>query len=426
MREVYKNSAKASILLYLYHYGDTQKSNLINALSGNNERYVQRVTNELVENGMVEVYKKPPKPKWKPVRFVHLTDKGRAAAKALTAEENEFVANQDLQTIKKAERKVLVLQVYDICKSMGCLVDDSQRVPLERLIGLQADEVTGEEKEILKNMQESGAYYSMTEIRVTCRKVLGNGPLNATRCIGILIRQHEILFLYNMGSKLIFFNKVLEQRTKEFVLESMERSCVARELINFNLKKSAKCILFGNSYVAIAKLFFKRKGGALNVDENGEIKKNTGKWEPNKDRISIETLSEIYSAAYFVSISSARRDFANVLETTSDRTRKVVAAWIQKQNNIRAIEDASGAQAIVKMSNDYVYCWFDNDLFGLYRLCKSGVSAHVIIPIEGPEQAVARVMGTRLVSVRTVSGKICKVTPYDDTGHPIKEKKENQ
>ena len=42
-----------------------------------------------------------------------------------------------------------------------------------------------------------------------------------------------------------------------------------------------------------------------------------------------------------------------------------------------------------------------------------------MIPISGIENSVARVLGTRLIDIRTMSNEILETRQYDDYGHIV-------
>lgn len=311
--------------------------------------------------------------------------------------------------------------MYSTCSAMGCGVTEADKLPIQRLIGNQKTPTKGLETKIIQKMERDGAFYSMTEIRDACKEQLGYGPLNATRCVGIIIRRRKVQFVYNIGGKLIYFNQILEERTRDVILESLERSEISRECIDFDQTGKASCIIFGTNYAVIAKLFYERKKGALNLDDNGNPKEVKGKWEPNRDKLTVKNLASIYSEAYFVSLKNTRVDFDTASRMTPEITRDIESKWISSQSALREARDSSGAQAVIKGSGAKVFLWFDNNLYTLYHVFESQEKVYVVIPESGTEQVIARVLGTRLIKIQTIAGEVLNVKRYDDTGHLIKE-----
>lgn len=75
-----------------------------------------------------------------------------------------------------------------------------------------------------------------------------------------------------------------------------------------------------------------------------------------------------------------------------------------------------------KGSGNHVFVWFDNDLRSLHTVWKSRSPVFVIVPVAGPENGIAKIMGTRLLNVQAIGGKLLKTKKYDDYGNPIKIK----
>ena len=426
MRAIYSGGIKAKILFTLRNYGDTKRASFVNRLSEHHRQSVDRALTGLLRDGYVEQYKKAPQPRQRPVRYLTLSDKGKQASKPLGQEHGENPPNQALVAIRRNERKELVMQVYSACRAMGMMVDTGEKPNLAILIS-RTQISDSDEKTKIEEMQRVGAFYSMTEIRQTAREMYGSGPLNQTRCIGVVIRNNRIFFLYNMGGKLIFFNSSVERKTKEEILGLFENSQDLRETIQFTLKKEAPCILFSNSYNGIAQLFFKRHSGSMPVEEStGKPIERKGKWEPNRDRISIDVLESIFTEIYFVPVRDTDNVFASVTSITPARAHVAVSRWIAQQESLRELQDSSGAQAIDKASGFRVFVWFDNNLRTLHAVWKGKDPLFVVVPMSGPENGIAKVLGTRLLNIQAIGGAVLKVKKYDDYGNLIKNVEEEK
>lgn len=424
MRAIYNGGIKAKILFALRNYGDAKRSSFVNQLSEHHRQSVDRALLWLLQEGYVEQYQKAPSPRSRKVRYLQLTDKGKLAIKQLEDEHGEKPPNQALTAIRRDERKELVMNVYSACRAMGMMVDEGEKPRLSLLID-RTQESDESERAKIEEMQRVGAYYSLTEIRQTARELYGAGPLNQTRCVGVVIRNKRMFFLYNMGGKLIFFNSTVERKTKEEILGLFENSKDLRETMQFTLKREAPCILFAKSYGCIAQLFFKRHAGSLPVDAStGTPVQRKGKWEPNRDRLSIELLEEIFTEIYFVPVRDAQNILSSATSITPARAQTAVRRWIGQQSSLREANDNSGAQAVDKASGNHVFVWFDNDLRSLHTVWKSRNSVYVVVPVAGPENGIAKVLGTRLLNVQAIGGTLLKTKKYDDYGNLIKSKNE--
>lgn len=424
MRAIYNGGIKTKILLTLRNYGDSKRASFVNRLAEHHRQSVDRALLWLLQEGYIEQYQKAPKARARKVRYLTLTDKGRQAIKQLEEEHGEMPPNQALVAIRRDERKELVMNVYSACRAMGMMVDEDEKPNLSLLID-RTQEADASERAKIDEMQTVGAYYSLTEIRKTAREMYGSGPLNQTRCIGVIIRNKRIFFLYNMGGKLIYYNSTVERKTKEEILGLFENSKDLRETMQFSLKREAPCILFAKSYGSIAQLFFKRHAGSLPVDEKtGTPVQRKGKWEPNRDRLSIDVLEEIFTEIYFVPLRDTDNVLASVTSITPARAQTAVNRWVAQQDTLRAISDGSGAQAVEKASGNRVFVWLDSNLRTLHTVWKSRLPVYVVVPMSGPENGIAKVLGTRLLNIQAIGGELLRTKQYDDFGN-LKRNKED-
>lgn len=421
MRAIYNGGIKTKILLTLRNYGDSKRASFVNRLAEHHRQSVDRALLWLLQEGYVEQYQKAPKARARKVRYLTLTDKGKQAIKQLEEEHGEMPPNQALVSIRRDERKELVMNVYSACRAMGMMVDEGEKPDLALLID-RTQTPDSSERAKVEEMQRVGAYYSLTEIRKTAREVYGSGPLNQTRCIGVIIRNKRIFFLYNMGGKLIYFNATVERKTKEEILGLFENSRDLRETMQFSIKREAPCILFAKSYSSISQLFFKRHAGSLPVDATGAPVQRKGKWEPNRDRLSINVLEEIFTEIYFVPVRDTDNILASVTSITPARAQTAVARWVAQQDSLRASDDSSGAQAVEKTSGNRVFIWLDSNLRTLHTVWKSRMPVYVVIPMSGPENGIAKVLGTRLLNIQAIGGEVLHTKRYDDFGNLIKNK----
>lgn len=417
MREIYKESCQAEILLYLRNYGDTKRSAFVSLLTGYSERYIQKQMARAIEEGDIELYKRTPKGSKRPVMYARLTKKGEEKIAKYEKDNGEEGGLQDIPKIKQDERKESVLQVYSICKGMGMATEQADKPNIERLFGEQGAPETKKEQREIKELEQTGAFYSLTEIRLCLKERFGYGPLNATRCIGIVIRKRRLYFVYNMKNKLMYLNLTIEERARDVIMQNLMASQIANSMIDFSY--SVACLLFGNNYTAIPKLFYERKSGEIKLDEAGNPITFKGKWKPSKDRLTLGNLIEVYPNIYFVSIKNARIDLDNATQVTPEFAERVIKGWLNKHENLRAEQTRSGAQAVVKGSGEDVFIWIDQNLSKLYQVFNSGEKVHVVIPISGIENSVARVLGTRLIDIRTMSDEILETRQYDDYGHIV-------
>lgn len=419
MREIYHGSIKEKILLHLRNYGDTKRASFVTLLAEHYKQNINKATRELLDDGYVSEYRKAPEPGKAKVRYLCLSEKGKSTIRQLEEEHGEMLPNREITNIRRPERKELVMQVFHACKAVGILTDTKEKPSLPDLISPQAPTQDGNRR--IMRMQQDGAFYTITEIRKASVELHGDGPLNQTRCIGVIIRGHRLFFVYNMGGKLIYFNSTVEARTRDdvvhlFSVQSGDREPVVRSSVS-------SCILFANSYGAIAQLFFCRKGGRLPVDENGKLKGIAGeaglaKWDPTQDRLTMKQLEKLFSDIYLIPVKHATELLGNATQMSAERMDRAASRWIEQQEMLRATGNRNGAQAVEKSSGDDVLVWLDNNLRTLYNVWKGERQVFVIVPMAGPEQGIAQVLGERVNNIQTLTGEVLKTRRYDNYGNP--------
>lgn len=418
LREIYHGSIKEKILLHLRNYGDSKRASFVTLLAEHYKQNINKATRELLDGGYVDEYKKPPAPGKAKVRFLCLTEKGKKTIRQLEDEHGEAPPNREIANIKRPERKELVMQVFHACKAVGILTDEELKPSLPELICPKAPTQEGDRR--IKRMQQDGAFYTITEIRKASMELHGDGPLNQTRCIGVIIRGHRLFFVYNMGGKLIYFNSTVEARTRDDVMHLFSAQNGNRAPV---VKSSvSSCILFANSYSAIAQLFFCRKGGHIPVDENGKPKGTVGelgasKWDPTQDRLTMKQMEKLFSDIYLIPVKHAMELLGNATQMGAERMAGAASRWIEQQEMLRATGNPNGAQAVEKSSGDDVFIWLDSNLRTLYSVWKSERQVFVVIPMAGPEQGIAQVLGERLNSIQTLTGEVLKTRRYDNYGN---------
>ena len=149
-----------------------------------------------------------------------------------------------------------------------------------------------------------------------------------------------------------------------------------------------------------------------------------GKWEPNRDRLSIDVLEEIFTEIYFVTLRDTDNVLASVTSITPARAQTAVNRWVAQQDTLRAINDGSGAQAVEKASGNRVFVWLDSNLRTLHTVWKSRLPVYVVVPMSGPENGIAKVLGTRLLNIQAIGGELLRTKQYDDFGNLKKNKEE--
>lgn len=423
MRTIYYGSLPMNILFYLFDYGDIKRCLFISIFTEYSEQVVWRAIRKLLQTGLIEEYSSKPVGESKSVRYLTLSQSGKKTVLEMKSEHEDKLPSQngfaeELQNIRGQKRKELVLRSYSTLRSQGILVDDNDKPPLSLLLSPTPAPISKDDEEDIRNMQDMGAYYSMTEVRAVASVIYGEGPLNQTRCVGILIRGYKLYFLYNMESKLIYFNTSLEKRTTQTILLYFDKSYLSRSLFKSHGLMKGPCILFGETYGCIPKLMYGRKKGQMELDEYGEIV-DYGNWEMDKNWLTMRKLADIFSQTYFISLRHPG-DFISIITNTPEELfPKATKNWVSAHPDMRLSQDGTISQAIFRESRERIFIWLDNSLSSLYSLFRSNIPIHVVLTESGAEEAISRILGERLLSIRTTDDEILTPSRYSNTGHKL-------
>lgn len=421
MAVLYANSARTKILLHLRNYGASKRAGMISVFPEYNRLTVENAIRKLLQDQLVEEFRRSPRAKTTPVRYLQISEKGRRALADYEEEKGlSQKADRTVSTIKETSRKELVLPVYAICKSMGVLTDQAEKPPLAKLFF--SDMLPEDKANVACKLDENGAFYSMNEIRTEFRIHIGDGPLNQVRCVGVIIKEKRAYFVYNMGNKLIYFNRTLETRTRDMILSVMEKSLFQKFYPIETQKTAASCLLFADSYKCIPKVIFGRKAGELEPEsENGKKDKKVQMREVlTEHNIALVNIRKVYGCIYFVPIRNAANVFESAIRMTPAFRDIITQKWINLQDSLRLEKCAFGYKGIVKATGRSVYMWPDYDLCFLAKIRQTREPAYVVIPVAGAEDAIAKVLGPQLIDVQLITGGILETKRYDiygrDTG----------
>ena len=125
-------------------------------------------------------------------------------------------------------------------------------------------------------------------------------------------------------------------------------------------------------------------------ESTGKPIERKGKWEPNRDRISIDVLESIFTEIYFVPVRDTDNVFASVTSITPARAHVAVSRWIAQQESLRELQDSSGAQAIDKASGFRVFVWFDNNLRTLHAVWKGRTHFLLLCQCQDPRTGLLK------------------------------------
>lgn len=423
MRTIYYGSLPMNILFYLFDYGDIKRCLFVSIFAEYSEQVIWRAIRKLLQSGLIEEYKNKPVGESKTVRYLTLSPAGKKVVLELQSEHEDELSGQntfaeELQNIRGQKRKELVLRSYSTLRSQGVLVDECNKPSLSVLLSPTHAPISKIDEENIRNMQDMGAYYSMTEIRTVAGAIYGDGPLNQTRCVGILIRRRKIYFLYNMESKLIYFNTSLEKRTTQTILLYFNKSYLSDTLFDFRGAMTGPCILFGENYGCIPKLMYGRKRGQMELDEYGEVVEY-GNWEMDKNWLTMRRINEVFPQAYFVSLRHPSDFISIITDTPKELFSKAIKNWTSAHPDMRLSSDGTISQAVFKESQERIFIWLDNSLSSLYALFRAPYPVHVVVTESGAEEAISRILGERLLSIRTTDDEILEPSRYSNTGHKL-------
>ena len=354
------------------------------------------------------------------VRVLSLTEKGERYLKEYLEKEEIEEVHTTLDYIRSKKRKNDILNIYACLRNFEVLMEDDKdgmRPRIELLSDPRAI-VTEEDREKLLKMDESGAFYSIREIRKKCVETLGDGPLNQTRCLGAIVRKNIVFLVYNMGNKMIRFDRNTEQRTRDIISRL------------FYQNEKVTCILFGTSNNSAIKLIYDNPKGlhpAL-LDDDGR------KPVYCYPLISLEKLSELFPEVFFVISrkNASHEGLMNCLRPDKTKENLVRKNILNRRPGTRAEIRSNMIAGVETETGRDIFFSLDGDLLALrwlFMVTSERTAEDSIIMIVSTNvlaDLCSRILGPKLHSVETMRGEPIPVERYNNFSEKITEKDKEQ
>lgn len=406
MKKKEQDTVRTRILYMLEMSQEMKRRSIAENVAGGCRRHIYQEIARLIDDGLIEVYRKDT---YRSPQYVRLTENGQRELDRIM-----YKSESDMIRTRNPERKQRLLQTENLLAGCGCDVAH-KNFPAGMIIDGSKDDLDEQRKNILQKMASQGVYYEIGTIRDVIDELYGHGPLDATRCMGLLIRKSNLLYVYNVGDTLIYFNQTIENRAIMLIEKAMKSSYVIDTCLDINFVEGPRCLLLIQDYDSLVNIFFQTKTGEKGI--NNELYKLN-------NRISLDSLTSVYKQVHVMTLqqkkSSARQfELKNIVDTNEIRRDGLARSWCNNHPGTMLLDCPSGSQMIYVDSGEEIFLWIDNDIVALYRLYKSKKPVHVVLGRSGPEQAIAHILGTRLLSIETYLGKALAYTPYDDDGHPL-------
>lgn len=413
----HKESLGVEILRYLNQSGRIPRKNLYTPFCTNTSyRYYARIVQALIKDGHVGVERFNRK------NYVYITERGRERLQA-AYEEDEQAVNEiaeeyaNPKSAKQKRRTRLVADVVGLCAANGFRTSTDDKPPLDAIVrtkvGMPEHQALKEET---KEAIGEGIYYSLAEVRSAYISIVGKNELaNWTRLVGIALFNGHLSFLYSVNASLIQWMPSNEKRSVDFIVAFLRMSDILRELIDFRPYQS--CIVCGEGMTMIPKLVTGRKWGRNDGAQNTE--RYRAKFAAS--HINAHNLSKVYSSAYYAPTSRYGVDMFRLAAMLDTQIHEQIAdRWYSDISTAIRLKTLRYYQGVTTNGKNervvYLPCI---DLIELEYLAHQGVPCH-IVTAKGTQQAVARVLGPLVLSMRSLTGERLSYKAYDEHGAPIK------
>lgn len=406
---IYEDALAQSILEHLHSTGCIVRKNLYTPFTGYAYKYYARVVKRLVNEGYLETLTK-----YKRVH-IQITPKGTQTLNEIYEKQNKSVADiKSVAKSKKQKRQTLVADVIGLCVANGIAVAPEDKPPLEDIVVFMRDPLPEKTREQFESKLKSGIFYSTGEIRTAHRKVLGENEIaNWTRLVGIIMLDSNITYVYSVDKDLIKWVVSCEDRTVKTITQFLMMSKAITDKIVFYEHPS--CIVCGKGFTMVPKIVYGRKWGR--IDSN---KKDNYRAKIASDHINSHNLAKVFSSAYYVtSDKRGVEDFKFALMLNESSKNALSDAWFEKTKNVNRITHFEFHQGLTAKGERVVYMPY-MDMIELEFYKRQATPCHFVIS-KGTQEAVSRVMGQYVLSIKSLKGENLKHGSYDNTGTKIEQ-----
>lgn len=407
-----QDSAKVKILCLLHNNTFVKRSAMVSMFPNLNRNTINESVRYLLANGYIEERMKYIDGK-NAVRVLSISDKGRRYLRKNVDKDEVKGVQNSLDYITSQKRKNDILNIYDCLRNVGIIMEDDRmgRRPRLELLTNPLAVTSKEDTENLEAMNSYGAFYSLREIREASVEKLGDGPMVMTRCLGAIVKTDTVFLVYNMGNRMIRFDRNTEQRTRD----------IASNL--FFSSKKVTCILFGSSNISATKLLFDNPKG-IHPDR---FEKDAKKPKYLYSLISMTKLSDLYPEVYFVLSrkNAAKTGLLYSVYTDPTKENEVRRTILNMRPGTRTEVRYNMLVGVEKDTGRDILFALNSNLFALnwlFQINREHTADDSIILIAGTDECAdlcSRLLGPKLHSVEVLRKGPTQVARYDKYAEKI-------
>lgn len=412
--KIYTGSLASKLLEYLYTTPEVARKRLYIPFAAEYEyTSYSKVVKRLLEEEYVELFRKDE------LNYIRLTVKGKKAIEEKDKEKAKALKSEkpNTSTRQRANRARQVANVIALCTANGIALNGAEKPKLGQL--LKPPDTMG--TQTLQELAAKGIFYSVSEIRAAIQEVYGkNDALKLSRLVGIILYGKNLTFVYSIGQSVIKWNATNEMKMVELIRRYFSLSTILKGTVD--PQKKSICLICGESYSAVPKIVSGSSWGTWNDDSRTSPKeyfrkRAAGEW------LTAKNLAKVFSRAYFV--CSGVQDIPYFLSAVmmDEQTTMVVATdwWNNNISNATHITTMGYFQGLTTNGKgEIVALSILVDIIELSYYRARNKPMHIIISQRGAKDAIAKILGPNLLSIRTTMGEKLSTNQYDENGLLIK------
>ena len=412
--KVYSNSTRKEILVYLNSIHSIKRKDLSFHFPQIAYRNFARALKSLIDDGDVEVFR------YKKINHVRITSLGIKKLKEQESVRNETEKTRKdalykSNTQKRKKRQAINNTTIGMCKSANVVVDEKEKPKLINLFDKYAEKNAEPSPEFEKSLfvknLSNGIFYSSGEIRELMNILkTAEAISNKSRLIGIVFKDNRLLFIYTINDTLIHWEPTEEARTVKIIQETLILSQTIQNNITMYVKPD--CIVIGKGFGMIPRLIKARKSGSIIENKHiNDIQNNIA-----KNNINAKNLGMVFDSAYYVPVNKKGIElFKEAIISSKEHKDQKADKWFESVKNANRIKSKNYYQGFTQKMENMAYL-STIDLIEIDYLQKQNVEMHLVAP-DGTAEALSRVFGPKLKSVRNYYGKKLSYNEYDKNGY---------
>ena len=412
--KINNNSLRKKILEYLNSVHSIPKKELHLHFPETVYNNFSRAVKILTDDGDIEVFR------YKQLNHVRITPSGikKLKEKEEIRYETESIRKEALHksnTTKRRKRQALNNTVFGVCKAAGVLVKETEKPMLRNLFDKYAERLSElspeDEKRLFVKSLSNGIFYTSGEVREILNLINQKDSIsNKSRLIGIVFKDKRIVFVYAINDTLIHWEPLEEERTVANIQNGLIQSKIIRE--NIDMYRYPDCVVVGKGFAMIPRLVRGRKSGSVSANKRiDEVQTGIA-----KNIINAHNLSKVFNSAYYVPVNKKGINlFKEALIASQEYKDEKADEWFEEVKNATRIKSKKYYQGFTQKMENLAYL-YTIDLIELSELMEQNVELHLVAP-DGTAEALSRVFGPNIKSVRNHTGKKQRYRSYDSNGN---------